>query len=301
MKFLFTLLFSISLLISSEIELVEVSKANINSILIFSSQEGLNSGIYHFKKTGITLHTYHLPLKYNFPSDTKWNYFINGDLSFSRAYVDEHTLEPVTTEIAKGTSIDTYIGGIGGGVRYTYGYGLSATCGFEVLYSRVGVKLGQTDVQGTVRNVFDNSFKENITYKFKSTLNYATVVNDFNIFADIQYRLYETKSDFTLNKQLKDFRTESSVISFSTGFETPKVLHLGTNYVTLEGRVHEHFLYGSVAATTAVDRYTSMSGALYLYVPENFEYIKRFFIEVSSSQSEALEAYNVGIGFNVNF
>ncbi|WP_304545785.1 hypothetical protein [Sulfurimonas microaerophilic] len=290
----------VTLSFSAEIEVQDVSKANINSILIFSSQEGLNSGIYHFNKKGISLHTYHLPLKYHFPSNTNWNYFINGDLSFSRAYVSEHTVEPITTEIAKDTSIETYIGGIGGGVRYTYKEGLSSTFGFEVLWSRTGIKIGQIDAEQTVKNLLDNNFNNHITYKFKSTLDYFRIVNDFKIYADLQYRLYETKTDFSFD-QLSDFRSESSVISISTGFETPRLVNLGTNYFTLEGRIHEHFLFGTVANTTAVNRYTSMSSALYLYVPEHLKYIERFFIEISSSQSEALEAYNIGIGFSVDF
>lgn len=300
MRHIFLLLFCFYIVVAAEVGFKEVSKANINSILIFSSQDGLNSGIYHFKDIGISLHTYHLPLRYQYPSDTAWNYFISGDLSFSRAYVSEHTLDPVTKEIAIDSSIDTYIGGLGFGSRYTYLKGLSSSFGFEVLYSRVGVKIGKAGVDETILNFFDNNYNENISYKFETSLDYEDLISEYKVYANLVYRLYETKTSFSFD-ELSDFRSESSVISFSSGFETPKFYNFGTNYLTLEGRVYEHFLFGTVANASKVNRYTSLSSALYLYVPKSLEYIERFFIEVSSAQSEALEGYNIGLGFSTDF
>lgn len=290
--------FFCSLLLGADID--EVGKANINAILIFSSQKGLSSGIYHFKKKGVSLEIYHLPLKYHFPSQSAWNYYISGDLSFSRVAVSEHTLQPYEPILAYDTSIDTYIGGLGGGVRYKFGYGLSASVGGEVLYSRSAVKLGQANVQNTVANLFDNNYNTNLTYQFESSLDYMDVINDYKIYADIEYKLYETKTSFSLG-ELDGFKSESSVTSISTGFETPGFLKLGTNYLTLEGRVYEYFLNGTVVNTTGVRRYTSMSATLYMYVPNHYDYIERFFVELSSAQSEAIEGYNIGIGFSMKF
>ncbi|MDH4944418.1 hypothetical protein [Sulfurimonas sp. C5] len=294
----FVLTFWISLILQADVQ--EVGKANINSILIFSSQKGLNSGIYHFKNRGISLEIYHLPIRYDFPSKSAWNYYIKGDLSFSRVSVSQHTLQPYESVIAYGTSIDTYIGGLGGGIRYIFGHGFSASIGGEILYSRSAVKLGEANVQNTVKNLFGNDFNTNLTYEFEASLNYMDVFNEYKIYADFEYKLYETKTNFSLG-ELDGFRSESSVMSFSTGFETPSIFDFGTNYLTFEGRVYEYFLNGTVVNTTGVDRYTTMSGTMYLYVPNQYDYIERFFVEVSSAQSESIEGYNIGVGFSMKF
>jgi hypothetical protein len=258
MRYLLVLLLLFFESFAKDIEFQEVSKANINSILIFSSQDGLNSGVYHFKDIGISLYTLHLPLKYHFDSNKSWNFFINGDLSFSRAYVSKHTLEPYTASLARDSSIDTYIGGVGTGVRYKFGNGLSFTNGFELLYSRVGVKLGQAGVEDTIKNFFDDNYNENISYKFESSLDYFQEFEKYKMFASLAYRLYETKSSVTFDA-LKSFQSESSVITLSIGTETPPLLHLERNYFTLEAKLYENFLHGTVANSSKVNRYTSMS------------------------------------------
>lgn len=168
------------------------------------------------------------------------------------------------------------------------------------MYSRVGVKIGKAGIDQTIVNFFDNNYNENISYKFETSLDYETLLNDYKVYINLVYRLYETKTSFSLD-ELDSFRSESSVISLSTGFETPGFYNFGTNYITLEGRVYEHFLFGTVASASGVDRYTSLSSALYLYTPKSLEYIDWFFVEVSSAQSESLEGYNFGFGFSLAF
>ena len=46
----------------------EAHLANINALLIFTSQNGLNSGRYHFSKVGVDMEVYHLPFTYHFDS-----------------------------------------------------------------------------------------------------------------------------------------------------------------------------------------------------------------------------------------
>ena len=50
--------------------------ANINALLIFTSEKGINSGHYHFSKVGVDMDVYSLTFFYDFKSDDKWDYFI---------------------------------------------------------------------------------------------------------------------------------------------------------------------------------------------------------------------------------
>ena len=47
----------------------EAHIANINTLLIFTSGEGLNSGLYHFSNVGVDMEIYNLPFTYHIESD----------------------------------------------------------------------------------------------------------------------------------------------------------------------------------------------------------------------------------------
>lgn len=58
--------------------------ANINALLIFTSQEGLSSGHYRFTNVEVEMDIYHLPFTYHFPSeDGRMNYFVVGNVGYS--------------------------------------------------------------------------------------------------------------------------------------------------------------------------------------------------------------------------
>jgi len=95
-----------------------VNIATINTLLIFTSQDGLNSGIYHFTNTPqeIDMTIYHLPFMYNFKSDTNFNFFVVGNVGYSRVELKGEIETISTTEPTLDffNHIQTYTAGIGG-------------------------------------------------------------------------------------------------------------------------------------------------------------------------------------------
>jgi hypothetical protein len=79
-----TSLYSASVQSSNEIN--TLNSATINTLLIFTSQKGLNTGSYTFANTPvkIEMNVAHLPFVYNFESETKLNYFVMGNVGYSK-------------------------------------------------------------------------------------------------------------------------------------------------------------------------------------------------------------------------
>ena len=64
--------------------------ASINTLLIFTSQDSLNSGLYHFTKVGVDMHVYHLPFSYTLnPNDDSIEYFLVGNVGYSTVHLSK--------------------------------------------------------------------------------------------------------------------------------------------------------------------------------------------------------------------
>ena len=99
----------------------------------------------------------------------------------------------------------------------------------------------------------------------------------------------------------RSFKTESNVSTLALGAETPGLLYVRSNYLTLEAYLHGNYLSGAVEETVNVDLYSTVGAVAYWYTPGSPGWAGRFFLEVSSVQADNLNGYNIGIGFTAEF
>jgi len=303
MKYILIVFVLLSNIIAAEKTTGSINKINagtINTLLIFTSQEGLNSGTYKFTNTpiDINMEIYHLPFTYNFSSDSNLNYFLVGNVGYSRVFIDgsEGNIPP-TSDLNYLNHIRTYTAGIGGGVCYKL-QDIALSGGMEFIYSNAGISI--KDEGGPVSDFFNENYTDNITYKFFTLLEYRPIINEFKPYATLAYKLYETKSDFSTN-DIVSFTSESSVTTLSLGIESPKLYSFGAQNITLEGYINVNYLSGVVSEVVNFDLYRSIGGVIYYNTPKSPWWASRFFIEGNDVRSNGLNGYNFGIGFTIDF
>jgi len=280
----------------------EAHIASINTLLIFTGQEGLSSGVYNFSEIGVDMEIYHLPFTYHFQSDTNINYFLVGNVGYSRVYITDEIDIPSTSPLNYENHLRTYTGGIGGGVRYKFKADLSVSGGFEFIYSKSGasVKKPDDDIGDAIEDFFAENYNDNYSYKFFTNIEYRTKINEYKPYVILTYKVYETKSSFTFS-DLSSFNSQSSVTTLSLGFETPSLLEFNSQYITLETYLNANYLGGTVKDVVEFDAYSTFGGTLYLYTPKGPWWASRFFLDLSTVNSSGLDGYNVGLGFTVDF
>ena len=280
--------------------------ANINALMVFTSKEGLNSGQYEFTRANTTMKILHLPFRYHFdPFKPGWNLFLIGGVGYSETVMttDVNATPTVTGDITLTTKnmLQTFTGGIGGGVRYRSDTGLEALGGIELIYSRVGVtNRDDNDAGEVVEDFFKGQYNDNLSYKFFIIGEYHRDFGGFKPYVTLSYELYETKSAINV-RELSKFTTQTSVTSFSVGAETPPLLYAGTDYLSLEGYLRGSYLGGDITHVVGFDGYGTVGGLAYWYVPETMNYIRRFYLEFSTIQADGLRGYNIGLGFSLDY
>ena len=276
----------------------KIFKANINTLLIFTSQDGLNTGTYNFKHIGTNMDVMHLPFLYHFDSDTRYNWFILGNVGYSRVYMHERRSEGV---LDLKEHVKTYTAGLGGGIRYKYNKELSFLGGVEFIYSRAGISVQPKDsLGGAIEDFFNANYNDNLTYKFMARAAYEKLYKGYRPYLSVDFDTYDTKSSFTF-KSLRNIDSQSSVLTLSSGVESPSLQNFGKNYMTFEGYWHYSYLFGSIEDIVKFNDFGTLGGVLYYYTPASPAFASRFFLEVSSVFSGGIEGYNVGVGFTMDF
>lgn len=280
--------------------------ANINALMVFTSKDGLNSGRYEFTRANATMTILHVPFRYHFGTfEPKWNFFIigGGGYSETKMTTDLNATPTATGDIKLTTTnmLQTYTGGIGGGLRYHEGSGLELMGGLEVIYSRVGISNRDGNGAGDiVEDFFKGQYNDNLSYKFFAYAEYRREVYGFKPYVKLSYELYETKSAISI-QELSTFTTQSGVTAFAIGSETPAMLSYDRMYLTLEGYLRGSYMGGDIDKVVGFDGFGTLGGVAYWYVPDALKYIKRFFLEVSTIQSDGLRGYNIGLGFSLEY
>jgi len=280
----------------------ETQLANINTLLIFTSQDSISSGTYRFINVGISMDIYHIPFIYHFKSTKAYNYFLVGNVGYSRTYLSKNSVPLEGVVLDYNSEVRTYTAGLGGGVRYNISDELGILGGIELIYSRSGnsIKTSDTNIQATVGDIFNKNYNDNLTYKFFTLAEYSTNICDFKPYVSLGFKLYQTKSSTDTNS-LRTFTTQSSATTVTLGIETPAIYRYDVNYVTLEGYFNSNYIAGDVARTVKFDSYETLGITSYLYTPDYPKYIKRFFIDLNTVRSSGLEGYNIGLGFSLDF
>lgn len=277
--------------------------ANINALLIFTAQEGINSGHYRFTEVDVEMDVIHLPFTYQLASEhERINYFVVGNVGYSRTYLSEDIEIPPERHLDYDNHLRTYTAGLGGGIRYKAMEDSYLSGGIELIYSRSGasVKKPDDDIGDAIEDFFNKNYNDNISYRFFADAEYRPDGYRFKPYAKISFNLYETKSTFDFD-ELASFKSQSSVTRVSLGAETPKLLYNNGNYLTLEGYIGGNYLGGEVTHSVQFDSYGTVGAVAYWYTPGTPAWAERFFLEVSSVRSNGLEGYNVGVGFTLDF
>ena len=306
MKFLIILLIYMHIYaLSPEEEIAQKAYlANINTILIFTSESGLSSGKYKFTKAKFEMESYSLPFKYHFkPFNENMNWFINGGVGYSITRLDPEATNKSsnTTGLNYDNKLQTYLLGLGGGLRYKIDYGIEYLASLGIIYSRVGTSVNPDDKIGdAIEDFFDGEYNNNITYKFLLASEYHTKYKEFKPYVKGLYKWYQTKADFTFDA-LTNFNTQSSLISLETGFETPTLFSYKGNSLSLEPYIKLNYLQGDVSDVVQFERYINIGALAYWNTPAKPSWIERFYFELSTIRAEGLEGYNVGVGFTIDY
>lgn len=280
----------------------EAHIASINTLLIFTSQEGLNSGLYRFTDVGVDMEVYHLPFTYHLESDTNLNYFIVGNVGYSRVFISKEIDIPPSSRLNYDNHLRTYTAGLGGGARYKFTPDLSAMAGLELIYSKSGASVKNPDdnVGDAIEDFFNKNYNDNLSYEFLANIEYRPTINEYKPYAVLTYKVYETKSSFSFD-DLASINSESSVTTLALGCETPKLFEFDANSLTLEAYLNANYLSGTVKDVVKFDTYSSLGGVIYYNTPKEPWWASRYFFEVSAVSSSGLEGYNIGVGFTLDF
>ncbi|MBU1641733.1 hypothetical protein KKE54_00105 [bacterium] len=295
----------------------EVYLATVNAAIVFTSQDGLSSGIYHFTKIDIDMRMYNLPLSYQFdPLSENTNLFMVFDLAYSdtRNNTDLQNIDPATQTSDPILHVDnrlqTYVGGIGGGLRYRLSGHSYFSFGGEILYSRVGVSVRSSDsLNGSdIKNFFKDDFNENYSYKLFAQYEYQRLYRGYQTYFKLNYKLYKTLSQLNFSDIVGDvvgdvvsLNSQTYVASLSAGVETDPLICYHGMSLTLEPFLKANYVGGDLAKVTQVTNYGTVGLSAYWNTPEKSAYISRYFIEPSLSRGNGLEGYNLSFGFSLDF
>ena len=278
-----------------------IQQANINAVMVFTSQEGLNSGHYRFTDIGLRMDVYHLPflLQLDVGNDL-FNMFVMGNVGYSRTTADEKIDIPQSPTISIEKQLNTYTGGLGGGVRLQTPWDITVLTGIELIYSRTGVHTNRTDTEigAAIEDFFKGQYNSNLTYKLLLQFDYKKVVRGFTVTGKFSHAFYETKTEFDV-AALASFSTQASVSTLGVAVETPHLFTVGGLPLTLEGYLNGNLLGGDIVDAVDFDTYSAFGMVAYLYTEGRLSWAERFFIECSGVDSNGLDGYNIGIGIGI--
>jgi len=174
--------------------------------------------------------------------------------------------------------------------------------GIELIYSRSGLNVHKPDnnIGDAIEDFFKGKYNDNLTYKFLVQLEHHKEMSGYKFSGKLSHKLYETKADFNFNA-LTSFTTQANVTSFGAGIETSELFSFHEMYLTLEGYLHGHYLWGDIVDVVGFDAYNTIGVVAYWYTEDKPDWAERFFVELSTVNSSGLEGYNLGIGFTLNF
>ena len=279
--------------------------ANINTMLIFTSEAGLSSGKYRFTKANFKMETYNLPFIYHFkPFYEKMNWFMNGGIGYSITKLDTKTTvnnfgNDITLD--HDNKLQTYALGIGGGLRYKSDIGIDYLLGLGIIYSRVGTSITpDDDVSDAIGDFFDKEYNNNYSYRLLLEAQYNGEYKDYKPYIKASYKWYQTESSFSITA-LSGFSSQSDIMSLETGFETPELFSYQGNNLTLEPYIKLNYLHGDVTSVVKFERFLNTGILAYWNTPNNPSWIERFYVEASTIKAEGLEGYNLGLGFSFDY
>ncbi len=283
-----------------------------NAVIVFTSQDGLSSGVYRFTNVDTQMTMFNLPLQYQFdPISEKSNFFMILDLGYSNTQsdrdvgVDQNATTPV---LNIENQLQSYVVGLGIGVRYKVTEHSELQVGGEFLYSRLGLyaRTGGA-LDGSVSGFFDET-RDTYSYKLLAEYIYHRKIAEHKIYTRLNYKLYKSFSDIKIGEivddiivDVKSLRSQTSVASLTLSYESDPLYRYKEMSFTLEPYLKGNYIWGDMADVTKINGYGTAGLSFYWNTPEKSVYIYRYFIEPSISKGYGIEGLNLGLGFSLDF
>ena len=284
--------------------------ATVNAAIVFTSQDGLSSGVYNFTNLDTKMTMYNLPLTFHFdPVTERTNFFMMADMGYSDTR-HEGEVDDNSTLLHYYNRMQTYVVGLGGGVCYKISEHSEVLFGGEFLYSRIGIASREERLidDSTIVNFFDGEFNENISYKLIAEYIYKRTIHKHEIYTKFNYKLYQTLSEFIISDVVADIigdigslQSQTSVASIMIGYETAPLYTYHKMNFTLEPYLKGNYIWGDLANVAKIDGYGTLGVSAYWNTPETDFYVYRYFIEPSFSKGYGLKGANLSLGFSLDF
>ena len=316
MKSLTRLLALLYLSLSLRADNIEVLKqaslANVNALIILTTQDMLTSGRYTFDDDS-SLHIINFPLYYHFdPLFSDFNLFLNGSAGYSKMASDIDY--GVKDELIYQTAAFRF----GGGIRYLSSFGLVFLVGFDFIYSRIrntyhyNSAKSEEDLKELFDLAFANQYSNAYTYELFWQVGYRPVWAEWKPYIILTLNYFDTKQDLSL-KELSAFHSTSGGSRLKIGFETPQYIKLFQTGLSAEFFVAGNVFKGDVEETLGFEGYSSSAAMLHLYIDNDFygevdevlynvpSLLSRVDLMVERVTGEGIQGYNIGLGAGFNF
>ncbi len=282
--------------------LKNISLANVNALIILTSQDMLTSGSYSFKG-GSDLKIYNFPGYYHFsPFGNNFNMFVNGSIGYSKLEKDlafdfgpddkmEYTAIPMR---------------FGGGMRYLSSYDISLIGGFNLIYTHIENSYDYNNditrelLKPIFDQVFANQSSEAYTYEVFWRIGYYPNWNNWKPYTELTSNYFQSTAKVDL-KSASSFKSSSASAVIKIGFETPRFLHLNKTDISTEFFVASSTFAGDVRDTLGFDEYGSAAMLIHLHLNETLPLLNRVDFMVENVKGGGLDGYNIGIGAGFKF
>ena len=318
-SFFLIIIFSTTLLANltdAREKLKQSSLANVNALIILTTQDMLTSGRYRFDD-GSELHIVNFPIYYHFnPIFSNINLFINGSAGYSK--LDSEVDLGNSYNPKDDTSYETIALRLGGGARYSNPFGLNFLLGFDFIYSRIhnNYKYNSLKSKDDFKELFDDTFANQYsnayTYEFFWQASYTPIFVGWKPYVILSLNYFDSKQDLSFH-ELSSFRSTSGGSRLKLGFETPQFIHFFNTGLSSEFYMAANAFTGGVRETLGFDGYGSSAAILHLYLDNGFygdldealyhvpSILNRVDLMVERVVGDGIEGYNIGFGAGFSF
>jgi len=301
-------------------DLKKSSLANVNALVILTTQDMLTTGRYTFK-SGAELHIINFPMYHHFnPLFDRFNFFVNGSLGYSKLDTDIDWSAILDSSFTSDDymAYDTYALRLGGGARYVSTLDFYLLAGFNFIYSRIknrydyNSQASNDDLKPFFEPAFANQYSNAYTYELFWQAGYTPVWAEWKPYIVFTLNYFDTKQDLSV-KELSSFHSTSGGSRLKFGFETPQFIRLFDTGLSTEFYVAGNAFTGDVRDTLEFDGYGSSAAMIHLYLDSGFygdvdamlyhvpSLLNRVDLMVERVQGDGIEGYNIGFGAGFNF
>jgi len=305
-----------SLILSADVvdSLKKVSLANVNALIILTTQDMLTTGRYDLENA--SLRVINFPLYYHFePLFSHFNLFVNGSAGLSEL---KGTSIVNNTRVNDTYSYDTLALRLGGGVRYVSNSDINILVGFNAIYSRIdntynyNSKVSEDKYKPLFDRAFANQESNAYTYESFWQVGYMPNWHNWKPYVVLTVTYFDTKQNLSI-EELTTFNSTSGGSRTKIGFETPQFFHFLETDLSTEFFVAGNAFVGDVRDTLGFDGYGSAAAMMHLYIKREFygavdealyevpSILNRIDFLVERVSGVGIEGYNVGFSAGFTF